>query len=196
MEKSSSRRLTMPSAFEPKKKENWLYEFNLFTTQPPTKKPSNETTTTVLGLIAIIGTNALTTRAADATPPKPTMEDRVADLEAYVTNGARQTNAATALATSPGPGHNGWQMTSTALVLFMTLPGLALFYGGLVRRKNVLSVLAQCLGITGLVTILWVVCGYSMAFHSGNAFIGKLDWAFLKGVDSTPNTDYGGWVSH
>ena len=55
-------------------------------------------------------------------------------------------------------------MTSSALVLFMTLPGLALFYGGLVRRKNVLSVLAQCLGCAGLVTILWWLCGYSLAF--------------------------------
>jgi Amt family ammonium transporter len=156
-------------------------------------------------LFALLGASASVLQAADAAtpasaPPKPTVEDRLADLEAYVTNGARQTNAATALATSPGPGHNGWQMTSTALVLFMTLPGLALFYGGLVRRKNVLSVLAQCLGITGLVTILWVVCGYSLTFHSGSGwtapFLGKLDWAFLKGVDSSPNTDYGGWVSH
>ena len=55
-------------------------------------------------------------------------------------------------------------MTSTALVLFMTLPGLALFYGGLVRKKNVLSVLAQCFLITGLVTILWYICGFGMAF--------------------------------
>jgi len=158
-----------------------------------------------LGLFALLGASAPMLHAADAAtpappPPKPTVEDRLSDLEAYVTNGARQTNAATALATSPGPGHNAWQMTSTALVLFMTLPGLALFYGGLVRRKNVLSVLAQCLGITGLVTILWVVCGYSLTFHSGSGamapFIGKLDWSFLKGVDSSPNTDYGGWVSH
>jgi len=132
--------------------------------------------------------------AADA--PAPKLEDRVADLEAYVTNGSRQTNAPTALATSPGPGHNAFQMVSAALVLFMTLPGLALFYGGLVRRKNVLSVLAQCLGITGLVAILWWLCGYSIAFHSGGRFFGTFDWAFLKGVDSTPNTDYGGWVSH
>jgi Amt family ammonium transporter len=139
----------------------------------------------------------ITTLAADApAPPKPTVEDRVSDLEAYVTNGARQTNAPTALATSPGPGHNGWQMTSTALVLFMTLPGLALFYGGLVRRKNVLSVLAQCLGITGLVTILWVICGYSITFHSGKPWLGGFGWSMLNGVDSSPNTDYGGWVSH
>jgi Amt family ammonium transporter len=70
-------------------------------------------------------------------------------LEAYVTNGAPK------VLSSPGPGHNAWMMTSAALVLFMTLPGLALFYGGLVRRKNVLSVLAQCLGCAGIVTILW-----------------------------------------
>jgi Amt family ammonium transporter len=63
-------------------------------------------------------------------------------------------------------------MTSTALVLFMTLPGLALFYGGLVRRKNVLSVMAQCLGIAGLVTILWWLCGYSLTFSGGNGIIG------------------------
>src|SRR5207237_886145 len=63
-----------------------------------------------------------------------------------------------------GPGHNAWMMTSAALVLFMTLPGLALFYGGLVRTKNVLSVMAQCLGIAGLVTILWWAFGYSLVF--------------------------------
>ena len=150
------------------------------------------------GLLAILGFFTQTGKCADAAPapPKPSVEDRLTDLEAYVTNGSRQTNAPTALATSSGPGHNAWQMTSSALVLFMTLPGLALFYGGLVRRKNVLSVLAQCLGITGLVTILWVICGYSITFHSGKPWFGGLDWSFLKGVDSSPNTDYGGWVSH
>src|SRR3989449_3580285 len=86
-------------------------------------------------------------------------------------------------------------MTSAALVLFMTLPGLALFYGGLVRRKNVLSVVAQCFFITGLVTILWYSCGYSLVFHSGGKFLGNLDFAFLKGVDSNPNGDYSNWVS-
>ena len=73
----------------------------------------------------------------------------------------------------PGPGHNAWMMTCAALVLFMTLPGLALFYGGLVRRKNVLSVLAQCLGIAGLVTILWWLCGYSLAFSQGRRHQGR-----------------------
>ena len=153
---------------------------------------------TIFAFLICVGLNAGVSllRAADAVPAKPSIEDRLADLEAYVTNGTRQTNAPTALATSPGPGHNGFQMVSAALVLFMTLPGLALFYGGLVRRKNVLSVLAQCLGIAGLVSILWWLCGYSLAFHSGGKFLGTLDWKFLNGVDSTPNPDYGGWVSH
>src|SRR4029077_8069903 len=79
--------------------------------------------------------------------------------------------------------------------LFMTLPGLALFYGGLVRRKNVLSVMAQCLFITAMVTILWFICGYSLVFHKGNAFLGSLDYKFLYGVDSAVNTDYSYWVS-
>ena len=144
-------------------------------------------------------------RCRSAAAPKlkaPSVEERLADLEAYVNNGARGNAANTNLDTKiagPGPGHNGFQMVCAALVLFMTLPGLALFYGGLVRRKNVLSVLAQCLGIAGLVTILWWLCGYSLAFSKGGAIkgvLGNLDWKFLAGVDSTPNTDYGAWVSH
>ncbi len=136
--------------------------------------------------------------AGESTPaPERTDKERIEDLEAYVNNGARNasTNAPSKIG-GAGPGHNGFQMVCTALVLFMTLPGLALFYGGLVRRKNVLSVLAQCFGIAGLVSILWYVFGYSMAFHSGNPFWGSFDWAFLKGVDSSPNTDYAAWVSH
>jgi Amt family ammonium transporter len=77
----------------------------------------------------------------------------------------------------------------------MTMPGLALFYGGLVRSKNVLSVMAQCMGIAGLVTLMWWAFGYSVAFSPGNAFIGGLDKMFLEGVGSTPNTTYAAWVS-
>ena len=82
-------------------------------------------------------------------------------------------------------GDTAWMLTSTALVLFMTIPGLALFYGGLVRSKNVLSVLMQCFAITAMVTILWTIYGYSLAFGNGgalNAWIGGLDNLFLKGV--------------
>ena len=78
--------------------------------------------------------------------------------------------------------NTAWILTSTALVLFMTLPGLALFYGGLVRSKNVLSVLMQCFSITCLVSLLWVAVGYSMAFSEGSAFVGGLSKAFLAGV--------------
>ncbi|MFM1769148.1 MAG: hypothetical protein RJA22_1677 [Verrucomicrobiota bacterium] len=122
--------------------------------------------------------------AQDAPKPPPTLDElnvRLADLEAYMNNGARvNTNSTVA---GPGPGHNAWQMTSTALVLFMTLPGLALFYGGLVRRKNVLSVLAQCMGIAGLVTFLWWLCGYSLSFSGSNPFLGDLANAMFKGVE-------------
>ena len=156
-----------------------------------------------------------TTIAADA--PKradPTLEQRISDLEAYVNNGSRvadgTNNVSSKLGSydeksgsyspNPGPGHNAWMMTSAALVLFMTLPGLFLFYGGLVRRKNVLSVIAQCFGIAGLVTILWFLCGYSMVFADGVDFIkgivGNFKFALLDGVDSSPNTNYAGWVSH
>ena len=157
-----------------------------------------------LCLLLFSGAVNFSARAADApaapTKKDPSIEERVADLEAYVSNGTRGSDAENAKITSkldgtPGPGHNAWQMTSAALVLFMTLPGLALFYGGLVRRKNTLSVLAQCFGITGLVTILWWICGYSLVFHSGGKFYGSLDFAFLKGVDSKPNGDYSYWVS-
>src|SRR6185437_12451663 len=129
----------------------------------------------------------------------PSLEQRVADLEAYVTNsprGADINSASNSNIAAPGPSYNAWLMTCAALVLFMTLPGLALFYGGLVRAKNVLSVMAQCFGIAGLVSILWWVCGYSIAFHTGHSFWGTLDWKFLNGVDSNPNTDYSPWVSH
>jgi len=82
-------------------------------------------------------------------------------------------------------GDTAWMLTATALVLFMTIPGLALFYAGMVRSKNVLSVLMQCFAITALMSILWMVFGYSMAFENGgalNAFVGGFDKVFLAGV--------------
>ncbi len=79
-------------------------------------------------------------------------------------------------------GDTAWMITATALVLFMTIPGLALFYGGLVRAKNILSVLMQCFSITALMTILWVVAGYSISFGEGGAFFGDFSMVFLKGI--------------
>jgi Amt family ammonium transporter len=125
--------------------------------------------------------------APAAAAATPTIEERIADIEAYMNNVARPEKAsgATSLVAGPGPGANAWQMVSTALVLFMTLPGLALFYGGLVRRKNVLSVLAQCLGIACVVTPLWWLCGYSLSFgvDAKSPFIGDLSNALFKGVE-------------
>jgi Amt family ammonium transporter len=172
----------------------------------------------LFGLIISFILPGLRAQAAGPMPVKraaPSLEQRVADLEAYVNNGARgadNTNnvssnlgsydeKANSFTPNPGPGPNAWQMTSAALVLFMTLPGLALFYGGLVRRKNILSVMAQCLLITGMVTILWYVCGYSLVFHHGKPgssmakFLGDFGFAFLNNVDSSPNGDYSFWVS-
>jgi Amt family ammonium transporter len=87
-------------------------------------------------------------------------------------------------------GDNAWMLTSAALVLLMTGPGLALFYGGLVRRKNILSTMMQSFAMMGLVTILWALVGYSLAFGHGNMFIGGFEHVFLRGVTLTPNTDY------
>src|ERR1700738_1561747 len=130
----------------------------------------------------------------------PSLEQRVTDLEAYMNNAARGADATNAQINSningPGPGHNGWMMICAALVLFMTLPGLALFYGGLVRGKNVLSMLAQCLVIAGLVAMLWWAVGYSLVFSRGSPFLGGIKFAFLRGVTAQPNGDYSYWVSH
>jgi Amt family ammonium transporter len=141
-------------------------------------------------------------------PPVPSLEQRVAGLEAYLGNGdptaalkdakgripAGLTTAAVGV---PGPGHNAFIMVCAALVLFMTLPGLALFYGGLVRTKNVLSVMAQCLGIAGLVIVLWWAFGYSLVFGKSfdSSLLGGSEHFFLRGVDGAPNTDYAAWVS-
>ena len=87
-----------------------------------------------------------------------------------------------AMADELSAGDTAWMLTATALVLFMTIPGLSLFYAGMVRSKNVLSVLMQCFAITGLVSILWAFWGYSIAFDEGGAFMGGLGKAFLAGV--------------
>jgi len=91
--------------------------------------------------------------------------------------------AGTAAADELNAGDTAWMLTATALVLFMTIPGLSLFYAGMVRSKNVLSVLMQCFAITGLATILWVVCGYSIAFGGEGPFWGGLSKIFLRGVN-------------
>jgi Amt family ammonium transporter len=148
-----------------------------------------------LGLVALLlVTGSAWAQTPAAVPAAPTADERIAALEAYINNGDPVKGPLVGI---PGPGHNAWMMTSSALVLFMTLPGLALFYGGLVRKKNVLSVLAQCLGMAGMVTIMWWAFGYSLVFGKSfnSPFIGGSEYFFLKGVTSAPNTDYAYWVS-
>ncbi len=101
------------------------------------------------------------------------------------------------LAQSPTPAltvsnaDNGWMLVSSALVLMMTGPGLALFYGGLVRKKNVLSVMMQSFAMMAIVTLLWAVVSYSLAFDAGTSFIGGFHHVFMRGVGLTPDADYG-----
>jgi ammonium transporter, Amt family len=131
--------------------------------------------------------------AALAGSDAKSVDERLGDLEAYMNNTARV--AKESKVAGPGPGHNAWMMVCAALVLFMTLPGLALFYGGMVRAKNVLSVMAQCLAMAGVVTILWVTIGYSLVFSPGSPFLGSAKFAMFAGVDAMPNGDYAQWVS-
>ena len=94
-------------------------------------------------------------------------------------------------------GDTAWVLTSTALVLLMTIPGLAFFYGGLVRRKNVLSVLMQCFIIVCIISLQWILYGYSLTFGPDiKGIIGNLDWFGLRGVGGTPNADYAATIPH
>jgi Amt family ammonium transporter len=88
-------------------------------------------------------------------------------------------------------GHNAWMLTCSALVLFMTVPGLAMFYSGLVRKKNVLGVMMQCIFLMGLLTVVWGLYGYSLAFGGTNPYIGNGDYLFMQGVQRHYNTDTG-----
>ncbi len=116
--------------------------------------------------------------APDISPavPAPEMQAQIAALQQAVA-----ANKAAA-ASAQSAGDNAWMLTSAALVLLMTGPGLALFYGGLVRKKNILCTMMQSFAMMCLVTILWAICGYSLAFGHGNAFIGGFEHLFLKGV--------------
>ena len=93
-------------------------------------------------------------------------------------------------------GDNAWMLISAALVLMMTGPGLALFYCGLVRRRNVLGTMMQSFAMMAVVTLVWAICGYSLVFAEGNAFLGDLRFAFLHGVGAAPNANYAPTIPH
>jgi Amt family ammonium transporter len=100
----------------------------------------------------------------------------------------------TAVKSAQSAGDNAWMLVSAALVLMMTGPGLALFYGGLVRRKNVLGTMMQSFILMAIVTVVWAICGYSLAFAEGTPFIGDLRYMFLNGVGGDANADYAGTI--
>ena len=116
---------------------------------------------------------------AQTSPPKPieSQNDRIVRLEHQI-------------ADSKTSGDNGWMLMSSALVLLMTGPGLALFYGGLVRKKNVLATLMQSFAMMAIVTVLWGIVGYSLSFGAGSSFIGGWHNFFLRGVGMQPDADY------
>lgn len=103
---------------------------------------------------------------------------------------ARLTALEAAAKSAQSAGDNAWMLVSAALVLMMTGPGLALFYGGLVRRKNVLSTMMHSFVMMALITVIWAICGYSLVFSEGTPFIGGLKYLFLNGVGTEPNADY------
>lgn len=106
-------------------------------------------------------------------------------LATWPSSAQAQDNLAERVADAQDAGHNAWMLTSCALVLFMTVPGLAMFYGGLVRRKNVLSVMMQCLFLMGMMTVLWALYGYSLSFGGDHPYIGNGDYLFMNGVSRT-----------
>jgi Amt family ammonium transporter len=138
-----------------------------------------------LGLMVwCAGSVAIARTPGSAAPSTASQTDRLAALE------KSSADQAAAIAAAQSAGDNGWMLVSSALVLLMSGPGLALFYGGLVRRKNVLGTMMQTFAMMAVITVLWAFVTYSLAFGEGNAFIGGLHNVFLRGVGLTPDPKY------
>src|SRR6516162_8559846 len=133
--------------------------------------------------VALLGTAVPLPAQVPASSPQSSPEaskesnDRLAQLERRVV-------------AAQSAGDNAWMLTSAALVLMMTGPGLALFYGGLVRRKNTLAIMMQSFAMMGLITVLWALVGYSLAFGGDGKFIGDFSHLLLRGVGASANADY------
>src|SRR5215510_12236176 len=118
------------------------------------------------------------------TPIRAGLAAAVLVAVAFLTSFGASAEEAAAAPMTFNKGDNAWMLTSSVLVLLMTIPGLALFYGGLARSKNMLSVLAHVFYTVCIVTVIWVIYGYSLAFTGGSAFLGGVSKAFLSGVNS------------
>jgi Amt family ammonium transporter len=136
-----------------------------------------------LGMLFLLASIHAACALAPGTPASSDSqaEQRIAKLEQAVTE-------------AKGSADNSWMLMSSALVLMMTGPGLALFYGGLVRKKNVLATMMQSFAMMALITVIWALVGYSLSFGEGNSFIGSLQHLFLRGVGTQPDPDYAGTI--
>ena len=128
-------------------------------------------------LLILLLSGTLIAQAASAAADTAAPSSQIAQLQQQV-------------ADAKSSADNAWMLMCSALVLLMTGPGLALFYGGLVRKKNVLATMMQSFAMMALVTVLWAIIGYSLCFGSGNSFIGGVEHAFLHGVGAAPDADY------
>jgi Amt family ammonium transporter len=133
-----------------------------------------------LGLL-FLSIHAACSLTSGASPTSDPQAERIAKLEQSVTDAKSSAD-------------NSWMLTSSALVLMMTGPGLALFYGGLVRKKNVLSTMMQSFAMMAIVTVVWAIIGYSLSFGEGNSFIGNLHHVFLRRIGLQPDPDYSGTI--
>ena len=130
-------------------------------------------------LLLLVLAGSLAAQTSVASPVA--QPDRIAQLQQQV-------------AEAKGSADNAWMLVCSALVLLMTGPGLALFYGGLVRKKNVLATMMQSFAMMALITVLWAIIGYSLCFASGTSFLGGLEHAFMHGVGAAPDADYAGTI--
>src|ERR1700722_11469195 len=135
----------------------------------------------LLAFILWCASGAFAQAAAPTDFSKATTTEKLTQLDQRVT--AAQSSA-----------DNAWMLVSAALVLMMTGPGLALFYGGLVRRKNTLAIMMQSFALMALITVMWALVGYSLCFGGNGPVIGNFAHAFLRGVGADPNPDYAGTI--
>lgn len=140
----------------------------------------------LLGIVLVPGAASVRVYAQSGAPQAAAESSPPSAAQLQEQLGKLQQQAAEA----KSAGDNSWLLVSSALVLMMTGPGLALFYGGLVRKKNVLATMMQSFTLMALITVLWALFGYSLAFAPGNRFMGGLDFLFLRGVGAAPDADY------
>ena len=129
---------------------------------------------------------------SSAAPPASTASAATPEVPPAVTEKLHELDQKATAAQSSAD--NAWMLVSAALVLLMTGPGLALFYGGLVRQKNVLAIMMQSFALMALITVLWALVGYSLCFGGSGPVIGNFEHAFLRGVGAMPNADYAGTI--